>query len=262
MKQTDRMRYFWTIAIPASVVGVMFVMMAGSKCALPDASSLEGRCGNPYSNLIYDFQGLIAGLLALGAAVMTVWQMQTNAREEAKLSQAAMALSIREDFLKVERLHTVLMPALRDRGVEWETYRHIALNQQADFITFLVRQHEQLPNYWHSLKRTLSNSHFMEAKPLFNGRTSAIFQSLGARVARLERPCDVLTDFLLGAIDNDEMDQFFADIDFLMAWDDWRDDIISMHFDVRQLIDELAHLEKKYRLIGQNSELLSSLSVG
>ncbi|MEN5297861.1 hypothetical protein ABE530_05840 [Brucella sp. TWI559] len=97
MKMDERMRFFWMIAIPVSVVAVMLVIMTGSKCALPDATATGDRCGNPFSNWLYDFQSLIAGTFAVVAAVATIRQMAKADAFEEQRQKKAIAFALRRE---------------------------------------------------------------------------------------------------------------------------------------------------------------------
>lgn len=80
--RSERIKLFRIIAVIASITAVLIVVsVSGNRCALPDASSFGKRCGHPWTNWLYDFQSLLAGILAVVAAVLTVFTMNKNTRD-------------------------------------------------------------------------------------------------------------------------------------------------------------------------------------
>ncbi|SIR41327.1 hypothetical protein SAMN05880590_12711 [Rhizobium sp. RU35A] len=63
-----------------------------------------GVGGSPWRKLIYDFQTLIAGILAICAAVGTIFQMERTERRSAERHEELVRLQTRTDKLKIERM--------------------------------------------------------------------------------------------------------------------------------------------------------------
>lgn len=78
--------------------------------------SEEGRSTSQLLGVLYDFQSLFTGLLAVAAAYLTVKEMRKTDENSEKRHQAAMRLAIRGDRLNV---HRALHP-------QFQELRHIA----------------------------------------------------------------------------------------------------------------------------------------
>ena len=82
MTDEARIKYFRLVAIIGSIAAVVLVISTfGSRCAIPDAGSFGRRCGDPFTNWLYDYQTLITGALAVVAAAITVRTMNKNTRD-------------------------------------------------------------------------------------------------------------------------------------------------------------------------------------
>ncbi|PRA87943.1 hypothetical protein CQ054_05970 [Ochrobactrum sp. MYb29] len=93
-----RMRYFRLVAIVGSVVAVLLVLAIwGDRCALPEVNGDGARCGSRASNWLYDFQTLIAGLFAVGAAGITIYLTKEIADRQIKS----------QNYLTIAEINTV-----------------------------------------------------------------------------------------------------------------------------------------------------------
>lgn len=79
--QIDR-RLVWIIALIATFVLIVVLVTMGQRCAVPDISKTP-RCGNHFTNWLYDFQPLITGMAAVIAAFLTISEMRRTAGEQA-----------------------------------------------------------------------------------------------------------------------------------------------------------------------------------
>ncbi len=77
-----------------------------------EARTLDGSSDNFFRNVMYDFQTLITGVLALGAAWWTVHTMQIADVKANRRHEQAMELGLRGDRLRIER-------ALNPQGLSW-----------------------------------------------------------------------------------------------------------------------------------------------
>lgn len=85
------------------------------------ARHTDGTGGDAWRNVIQDFQTLFAGILAVGAAYATIWQMQkSDARSDQRQGQLV-KLSLRADGLEVER---ALYPAFQLLRTDCDTIRN------------------------------------------------------------------------------------------------------------------------------------------
>lgn len=106
-----------------SKLGTVVVLLA---LLLPtlfgEAREKDGTGGDAWRNVIQDFQTLFAGILAVGAAYATIWQMQkTDARSDLR-HQELMRLNVRADALEIERALFPAYPRLQNARTEFQRY--------------------------------------------------------------------------------------------------------------------------------------------
>ncbi len=66
--------------------------------------------------LLYDFQTLITGIAAVGAAALTVWTMQSTDRRQQQRHDHLVALNLRTEYLTLERAIVPFLDELRGRA--------------------------------------------------------------------------------------------------------------------------------------------------
>lgn len=98
MTNTNRRRLYWLGAIVICAAIVPPVIFG----AAPQRSDRKG--GDPWRNTIEDFQTLITGFFAIGAAYVTVRQMEKSDKKSDNRHVQLVRLSLRADALRVERL--------------------------------------------------------------------------------------------------------------------------------------------------------------
>lgn len=113
-------RYFLLILI---VVIIAIYFMTRHKCALPEATSFGKRCGNPISNWLYDYQTLLAGMLAVAAAYLTMRTMNRNTRDLLYASWKTIVFAVMSQIALMEGLITriavqVVQPRPDDHDAE------------------------------------------------------------------------------------------------------------------------------------------------
>ncbi len=85
------------IVLITTVALYYFERNYGQRCALPEAGSFGKRCGNAFSNFVYDFQTLLTGLAAVGAAIVTV--MATKVATDRQIKSQNYQVRSAIDFL-------------------------------------------------------------------------------------------------------------------------------------------------------------------
>ncbi len=86
-----------------------------------EARSVQGQSGgDPWRNILYDFQTLITGFAAVGAAALTIRTMNKTEIAAQVRHEQMVALSLRADRLKVERMLQPQRNLLVKRLVEVE----------------------------------------------------------------------------------------------------------------------------------------------
>lgn len=79
MKKDNQL--FWIVTCVATCVLIITLVSLGPRCGIsPDDKT--SRCGNAFTNWIYDFQPLIAAFMAVIASAMTIMKMAEISRED------------------------------------------------------------------------------------------------------------------------------------------------------------------------------------
>lgn len=105
--RTDLRAFVWSIVISVTLVLTVHILRAGPV-------SSEGSAKAYLAGLLYDYQTLVTGLLAIFAAILTVVEMRRSdasserrhaeaLKSSAAQHEAAMKLAVRSDRLRVQR---------------------------------------------------------------------------------------------------------------------------------------------------------------
>jgi hypothetical protein len=95
----DDKRWVWWLLTVVVTAAVFPPVIFGHAPGKPDRVG-----GDDWRNVIEDFQTLITGIFAVGAAYLTVRQMQASDRKSDRRHQELVSLTLRSDALRVERL--------------------------------------------------------------------------------------------------------------------------------------------------------------
>ncbi|MCT7662360.1 hypothetical protein [Shinella kummerowiae] len=151
------------LAVCASVV-------LGVQLAIHGAVTSDGKGTTRILGVLYDFQTLVGGMLALGAAWWTIMTMEKTDRAAARRHDQQMSLTLRADRLAVER---AIHPQLRSlRGVHAELIefrRHMlarnTFQAQIEFIVWSDFAHAIFVD----LKEAVERDQLVEGTKLFDG---------------------------------------------------------------------------------------------
>ncbi|WP_349041360.1 hypothetical protein [Agrobacterium sp. SORGH_AS 787] len=132
---------------------------------------IEGqKGGDPWRNIIFDFQTLITGLLAVGAATWTVATMEKTDRRAEERHRQLVNLSVRADRLRVERL---MVPALSQLEFHYEVYSAVAVKKLKEMLPeaplLVAEVASQALGSSHHVTHVISTKPFAEALDLFSG---------------------------------------------------------------------------------------------
>ncbi|QHG74447.1 hypothetical protein [Ensifer adhaerens] len=113
----------FSLRAPLSALVIVIVVAAGTLIATGEPRKVEGESGgNHLRNILYDFQTLITGALAVGAALATIWQMQTSDKLQERRHRQARYDALRNEIVAIKRLSTFLPRAVRDATLDLRGY--------------------------------------------------------------------------------------------------------------------------------------------
>lgn len=149
----------------------------------------EGAAGgDPWRNLLYDFQTMIGGLLAISAAVATIHQMQNTDWESERRHKELVKLSLRTDALKIERLlfpqYHQLQSALP--FISKMTIDTIMPNDDETALEKYRFYWREISNPTWYIRDILDRPIWAEAAPLFGGGLTYDVRELEMRVRNVE----------------------------------------------------------------------------
>lgn len=156
-----------------------------------EARSIKDQAGgDSWRNFIYDFQTLIGGGAAIIAAWYTIRQMRiTDEKSEAR-HRELVALQLRSDRLRVERM---LFPALSDledcyeaiSDVKMETLKQIASDEPTNVAIVL----QQIGSDCYETLRIVRRPTFKEAQDLFDGDLAYQYDLMRGLLADVRDSC-------------------------------------------------------------------------
>lgn len=202
-----RRRILWA-GIIAVATGLLLPSIFGQPRIGNDA-------GDPWRNFIYDFQTLITGFFAVGAAFLTFRQMQQfDARSETR-HEEQIKLALRPDVLRIQRANSPSVETIR----EWrDDMRRISSKWRADHL-----QEDTIPDRGtvislaDGFEEEMSRPTFQEATHLFSGKMITLIEIILSEVR--QKPTGTNADELeawtyrvLGWVDMflEEFDQLYA----------------------------------------------------
>ncbi|ANK73699.1 hypothetical protein FA04_14360 [Ensifer adhaerens] len=150
-----------------------------------EARTLDGSSDNFFRNVLYDFQTLITGVLALGAAWWTVHTMQIADVKVNRRHEQAMELGLRGDRLRIER-------ALNPQGFELGAWHgKLPELQRRTETSDLAKVYWDIFHLQRGIADILSRTQFIAGAELFGG-------DLAHRVLDMQR----WTENISGPVDN------------------------------------------------------------
>lgn len=232
------------------IISVIFLAV-GVPALFGDARVIEGqKGGDPWRNVIFDFQTLLTGLLAVGAACWTVMTMErTDEKSEARHRQLV-ALSLRSEIIAMER---ALNPLIEQLKIISEDFNGVIYplsgvpNETWDWFTGIADTH------YHRVVRVdsiVSRPQVVEGAKFFDGPLASAFADIETTTRKL------LTDMKT----HNNYQVAFAEYRYLefehyrtQIWDPNEVSILvnAMRFfgDVETLIEYLERTEREVRAL-------------
>ncbi|MEH7868770.1 hypothetical protein V7795_16540 [Rhizobium laguerreae] len=130
--------------------------------------------GDPWRDAIYDFQTLITGLAAVGAAYLTIRQSQSALALSREIEQKSelrhrqmMALTLRADRLKVSRSVEPFLPAIIQAIADLKSIiSRTGLEDVGSQMQFAA----EVENFANAIAQIIGNPQMKEAYELFEGK--------------------------------------------------------------------------------------------
>lgn len=151
------------------------------------------NCG--LADYLEKYQSLIAGVMALGAAVITVWQMQISETKQADRHMAIFAQGLEERYFALER---AINPALDEfQGCLFHSADVEGLIRERvyDRSGVIVDQRDTVRAYFEKLELALSRRQFLDGNRYFRGTLVASIEELRNEASSGFGAVKVICDF-------------------------------------------------------------------
>ena len=146
--------------------------------------------GDPWRNIIFDFQTLLTGLLAVGAASWTVMTMERTDKEAERRHRQLVQLNLRADRLRIDRL---VFPSLQDLKISERALTAINFNRLDQLIkddpVDLKETLKTIASDSAAIRKILARSSVKGCQDLFGGFLTHQYDSVVAEAFTLERIC-------------------------------------------------------------------------
>ncbi|MGV1904126.1 hypothetical protein [Agrobacterium cavarae] len=211
------------------------------------------RGGDPIRNIIFDFQTLITGILAVGAALLTVKQSQEVDQRQQRRHDELFDLQVRPDRLRLARAYHNY-DLIRSYG-----YSLSRLRVPGD-LPYLEEQREQITGQSHRLiyicDRMLSNLEAQEmtvVRDLFDGPLHVSINKLVTGVKSLREELSLLIAptgqeiFSRSGYEPSQPDKMTADIRKI-AWSRANSDQLKTEAYLADFMEKFDSLARRYKL--------------
>ena len=200
-------RAFLGAAGVAVLTGLILPILFG------EPALVDGRTGgDPWRNWVYDFQTLITGLAAVGAATWTISVMESTDRKQTDRHRELVELNQRSDLRRLERAIEPQLEELEDIAVSLagsELDPALFKDQRGDPVYNLVTS--AAANYLTAVRRiydVLERKQFVDGSELFDGRLTYSLRELFEK-----------SEYLRGALEDHVKATSWEDPDFSMRYE-------------------------------------------
>ncbi len=165
-----RRKIGYVIALIASMLLVAFIVLAVCLIAFTEPPVLADRTGgNSVRNMLFDFQSLFTGILAVAAALLTVGQMLMSDKGNDDRHDELVQLSLRADKLRLQRLLFPQINELRTCADELQRQTGMLPSSDTDVTedTFIIL--EEVGKTVSKANGVVTRAVWSEADDLFDG---------------------------------------------------------------------------------------------
>lgn len=245
----DQKKHCLVLLVLVIAIALVLPIVFGEPRSIKDQTG-----GNGWRNFVFDFQTLITGVLAIGAAYFTIRSSQKIDKEAERRHHELVGLTLRADRLRVDRL---LHPAFETLVSHYEDIKGVDIPLLKEMITDgeprAVREvlESMDVDIW-SVKRILNSSPFSETTDLFDGPLNYQYEVMGrlADAIRTEvSNCIASCDRLFSALKRDLPDlKEVAEGETLRSLDSiskYRKDYLNNYGD---FLESLGDMRREYRI--------------
>jgi hypothetical protein len=239
-------------------IAILFAIAAGTTILLPlifgEARQVAGQTGgDTWRNFIYDFQTLIGGGAAIIAAWVTVHQMRITDQKSESRHEELIALQMRADRLRVERM---LHPSLNNLKLRYE-----AISSWKTFpLKKLVSSEPQSVVYilydlmleCDDVLKIISRNAFANAAELLDGNMTYAMERLGNEFSKLSNRAERCRDLAMN-LARAEKDSIGINVDDI--YEKFVDDLTVLHYSRNKALGALeivcsglAEMQEAYKI--------------
>lgn len=136
---------------------------------------IRGNETNCFWGFLYDFQTLITGLLAVGAATVAVWQSRKIDALQHRRHNQLVALSIRPDYLILDRAYVPVEEILDNVIEEMKAIIQALTKAPEKMWQRVVNDPIEFISIFQRATSTLELEEIKAAMPLFDGETAMVY---------------------------------------------------------------------------------------
>ncbi|APO76084.1 hypothetical protein AM571_CH03290 [Rhizobium etli 8C-3] len=205
MTSKNRRRVYGALAIIVGL-GLALPVLFGESPTVDDRKG-----GNPWRNAIYDFQTLITGFAAVGAAYATVRAMQKTDKKADKRHRDLMELSLRSDRLKVDRAINPFVDLLSEHEEHIGSLVRILAKADGEAAVDLYREYGYFGRQAGGLLALLGSPQLHQADDLLDGNSAHSLERLLDAAATHDMVMRTLFDDIFAMVQARKSQEFIVD---------------------------------------------------
>ncbi|MCF1485659.1 hypothetical protein FS800_26595 [Agrobacterium vitis] len=220
--------------------------------------SLTGQKGDPIWDYFQDFQTMLSGILAGGAAVSTIMHMSNLDAKQEERHRALLALSLKGEFVTLERVINPHLERLEAASSEFSRVHGRSIQTEDNHGETIFNECETIKTQFTAINNLLASSARKDADKFFNGNLTTAFATLDLTVPLVLRAAERVVLFKRKVDLSDQEKCYFRDWfeghDFdhsgaKYIWDGIRDTLEPLQNTISGLHvikDKLARMEAEY----------------
>ncbi|WP_349507250.1 hypothetical protein [Agrobacterium pusense] len=180
----DQKARLWVLAVLVVVTALLVPIFLAEPSSIFDQAA-----GGGWRDIIYDFQTLFTGILAIGAAAFTIIQSRIIEERQQIRHEQLFDLQVRPDKLRVSRAyaHVDVIRTQRRHFPEWDDEALIKnFQKDGEFTNFQRGQIAALRTFCQIIKVELLQPPLEQSRDLFDGKLHTMHSSLMFNLERLE----------------------------------------------------------------------------
>lgn len=182
---TDHKKKIWILFFLIMFAGLIMPIFLGEARTIKDQSG-----GDPWRNIIFDFQTLFTGIMAVGAATYTIMQSRIIDERQQKRHEQMFELQIRPDKLRLARAYAFVDILRKHRValVAWEPEGLLErLEDGKDFTASMKTRLMIMQAYCQLALSELAKDEMQNVKDLFDGAMHHHFNLLEQTLREIDQ---------------------------------------------------------------------------